>query len=69
MLIKQALSEALQLVASQLFPLHAVVLACFRLLRKIEKSWRWMTGATIGRDRCDRRRDSLRERKSGTMFV
>jgi hypothetical protein len=37
MLIKQALSEVLQLVASQLFPLHAVVFACFRLLRKTEK--------------------------------
>jgi hypothetical protein len=38
MLIKQALSEVLQLVACQLFPLHAVVFACFRLLRKTE-SW------------------------------
>jgi hypothetical protein len=39
--ITQALSEALQLVASQLFTLQAVVLACLRLLRKTEKlGWR-----------------------------
>jgi hypothetical protein len=37
MLIKQALSEVLQLVASQLLTLQAVVLACLRLLRKTEK--------------------------------
>ncbi len=36
MLIKQVLSEVLQLVASQLFTLHAVVFACFRLK---QKSW------------------------------
>jgi hypothetical protein len=47
MLIKQALSEVLQLVASQLFPFSSIVFAGFRLLRKTE-SWRWMTGATIG---------------------
>jgi hypothetical protein len=37
MLIKQALSEVLQLVASQLRPSQFVVFACFRLLRKTKK--------------------------------
>jgi hypothetical protein len=41
MLIKQALSEVLQLVASQLLTLQAVAFACLRLLRKTEKlAWR-----------------------------
>jgi hypothetical protein len=59
MLIKQALSEVLQLVASQLLALQAVVFACFRLLRKKE-SWRWMTG-------CDHRRISSRIKTTRTL--
>jgi hypothetical protein len=41
MLIKQALSEVLQLVASQLLAFQAVVLTCLRLLRKTEIGTGW----------------------------
>ena len=63
MLINQALSEVLQLVACQLFPLHAVVFACFRLLRKTE-SWH-------DRDRSgtETRTDSEDESSEGTTGV
>jgi hypothetical protein len=37
MLINQALSEVLQLVASQLCPSQFVFFECFRLLRKTER--------------------------------
>jgi hypothetical protein len=41
MLIKQALSEVLQLVASQLLPSQFVFSECLRLFRKTE-SWHWL---------------------------